>query len=176
MQYQKEYHSPLGEMLLAADDRGLVGIWFRGAEHFGRGLEPGSREGEHPFLLEAERWLDCYFSGREPEFQPPVHWQGTPFQQTVWELLRQIPYGSTVTYGTLAARAAERLGRSGMPARAVGGAVSRNPLSVLVPCHRVVGADGSLTGYAGGLERKRRLLALEAAGKACPAPADRGKA
>lgn len=175
MQYQKKYRSPLGEMLLAADDRGLVGIWFRGAEHFGRGLEPGSREGEHPFLLEAERWLDCYFSGREPEFQPPVHWQGTPFQQTVWELLRQIPYGSTVTYGTLAVYAAERLGRPGMSAQAVGGAVARNPLSVLVPCHRVVGADGSLTGYAGGLERKRWLLALEDAGKACPAPADRGE-
>ena len=117
MQYQKKYRSPLGEMLLAANDRGLVGIWFRGAEHFGRGLEPGSREGEHPFLLEAERWLDCYFSGREPEFQPPVHWQGTPFQQTVWELLRQIPYGSTVTYGTLAVYAAERLGRPGMLTR-----------------------------------------------------------
>ena len=128
MQYQKKYRSPLGEMLLAADDRGLVGIWFRGAEHFGRGLEPGSREGEHPFLSEAERWLDCYFSGHEPEFQPPIHWSGTPFQQTVWELLRQIPYGSTVTYGTLAVYAAERLGRPGMPAQAVGGAVARNPL------------------------------------------------
>ena len=83
MQYQKEYHSPLGEMLLAADDEGLVGIWFQGAVHFGRGLEPGGREGEHPFLSEAERWLDCYFSGHEPEFQPPIHWRGTPFQQTV---------------------------------------------------------------------------------------------
>ena len=82
MQYQKEYHSPLGEMLLAADDEGLVGIWFQGAVHLGRGLEPGGREGEHPFLSEAERWLDCYFSGHEPEFQPPIHWSGTPFQQT----------------------------------------------------------------------------------------------
>lgn len=110
MQYQKEYHSPLGEMLLAADDEGLVGIWFQGAVHFGRGLEPGGREGEHPFLSEAERWLDCYFSGHEPEFQPPIHWSGTPFQQTVWGLLRQIPYGATITYGELAVRAAGAAG------------------------------------------------------------------
>ena len=172
MQYQKEYHSPLGEMLLAADDEGLVGIWFQGAVHFGRGLEPGGREGERPFLSEAERWLDCYFSGHEPEFQPPIHWSGTPFQQTVWGLLRQIPYGATITYGELAVRAAEQLGRPGMSAQAVGGTVARNPISVLVPCHRVVGADGSLTGYAGGLERKRRLLDLEAAGRTCPDQAD----
>ena len=142
MQYQKEYHSPLGEMLLAADDEGLVGIWFQGAVHFGRGLEPGGREGEHPFLSEAERWLDCYFSGHEPEFQPPIHWSGTPFQQTVWGLLRQIPYGATITYGELAVRAAEQLGRPGMSAQAVGGAVARNPISVLVPCHRVVDRFG----------------------------------
>ena len=154
------------------DDEGLVGIWFQGAVHFGRGLEPGGREGEHPFLSEAERWLDCYFSGHEPEFQPPIHWSGTPFQQTVWGLLRQIPYGATITYGELAVRAAEQLGRPGMSAQAVGGAVARNPISVLVPCHRVVGADGSLTGYAGGLERKRRLLDLEAAGRTCPDQAD----
>lgn len=173
MQYQNTYHSPLGEMLLAADDEGLAGIWFRGAAHFGRGLEPGSRKGEHPVLREAARWLDCYFSGHEPEFQPPIHWRGSPFQQTVWELLRQIPYGTTVTYGELAARAAKQLGRPGMSAQAVGGAVARNPVSILVPCHRVVGADGSLTGYAGGLERKRQLLALEAAGKCRPVPSDR---
>ena len=133
---------------------------------------PGGREGERPFLSEAERWLDCYFSGHEPEFQPPIHWSGTPFQQTVWGLLRQIPYGATITYGELAVRAAEQLGRPGMSAQAVGGAVARNPISVLVPCHRVVGADGSLTGYAGGLERKRRLLDLEAAGRTCPDQAD----
>ena len=114
----------------------------------------------------------CYFSGHEPEFQPPIHWSGTPFQQTVWGLLRQIPYGATITYGELAVRAAEQLGRPGMSAQAVGGAVARNPISVLVPCHRVVGADGSLTGYAGGLERKRRLLDLEAAGRTCPDQAD----
>lgn len=173
MQYQNTYHSPLGEMLLAADDEGLAGIWFRGAAHFGRGLEPGSREGEHPVLREAARWLDCYFSGHEPEFQPPIHWKGSPFQQTVWELLRQIPYGTTVTYGELAERAAKQLGRPGMSAQAVGGAVARNPVSILVPCHRVVGADGSLTGYAGGLERKRQLLALEAAGRCRPVPSDR---
>ena len=163
MQYQNTYHSPLGEMLLAADNSGLVGIWFQEAKHFGQGLEPEGRVGDHPFLQEAERWLDRYFSGHEPEFQPPIHCQGSPFQQMVWGLLRQIPYGTTITYGELAARAAEQLGRPGMSAQAMGGAVARNPISVLVPCHRVVGADGSLTGYAGGLERKRQLLALEGA-------------
>lgn len=163
MQYQNTYHSPLGEMLLAADDSGLVGIWFQGAKHFGQGLEPAASSGDHPFLQEAKRWLDHYFSGHEPDFQPPIHWQGSPFQQRVWALLRQIPYGTTVTYGELTALVAEQLGRSGMSAQAVGGAVARNPISILVPCHRVVGADGSLTGYAGGLERKRQLLALERA-------------
>ena len=117
MQYQKEYHSPLGEMLLAADDEGLVGIWFQGAVHFGRGLEPGGREGEHPFLSEAERWLDCYFSGKNPGFTPPLGPEGSPFRQAVWEILLQIPYGETITYKDIAEEIARQQGKQTMSRR-----------------------------------------------------------
>ena len=113
---------------------------------------------------ETERWLALYFSGVEPDFTPPLRLRGTPFRQRVWEQLRAIPYGETVSYAQLAQRLAE--GGGGKPsARAVGGAVGHNPISLIVPCHRVVGADGSLRGYAGGLKRKEKLLALERAGK-----------
>lgn len=107
------------------------------------------------------KWLDIYFSGKEPDFMPPVHMIGSPFRLSVWELLRQIPYGETVTYGELAKMVAEKRGLSRMSAQAVGGAVGHNEISIIVPCHRVVGSDGSLTGYAGGVDRKERLLTLE---------------
>ena len=172
MQYICKYQSPLGGITVSADGNSLTGLWFDGQKYFAATLPAAHEEKQLPVFDQTQRWLDCYFSGHEPEFQPPIHWSGTPFQQTVWGLLRQIPYGATITYGELAVRAAEQLGRPGMSAQAVGGAVARNPISVLVPCHRVVGADGSLTGYAGGLERKRRLLDLEAAGRTCPDQAD----
>ena len=172
MQYICKYQSPLGGITVSADGNSLTGLWFDGQKYFAATLPAAHEEKQLPVFDQTQRWLDCYFSGHEPEFQPPIHWSGTPFQQTVWGLLRQIPYGATITYGELAVRAVEQLGRSGMSAQAVGGAVARNPISVLVPCHRVVGADGSLTGYAGGLERKRRLLDLEAAGRTCPDQAD----
>ena len=112
-------------------------------------------------LFEKTRaWLERYFAGKAPELDVPLRPDGTAFQRAVWELLREIPYGETISYGELAAALAERSGRP-CPARAVGGAVGRNPVSILVPCHRVVGADGSLTGYAGGTERKRKLLEIE---------------
>ena len=148
-------------MLLAADELGLVGAWFDGAKHFadGLGADPGERE--TPLLTEARRWLDLYFSGREPDFTPPLHPAGSAFRQAVWALLLSIPYGQTVTYGALARRLAPKGGR--VSAQAVGGAVGHNALSVIIPCHRVVGADGSLTGYAGGIDKKRKLLELERA-------------
>lgn len=161
MQYIGGYSSPLGGILLAAEDGGLVGLWFEGQKYFARTLDPDHAELPHPVLEEARRWLDLYFSGAEPDFTPPLRLTGTPFQQEVWTLLQAIPYGETVTYGQLARRLAERRGASRISARAVGGAVGRNPVSILVPCHRVVGSGGSLTGYAGGVERKRRLLRLE---------------
>ena len=132
-------------------------------------MPSGSRPGlpaahirrETPILAAAKGWLDIYFTGREPDFLPPLHPAGSLFQQAVWALLLQIPYGQTVTYGQLAARLAAERGLARMSAQAVGGAVGRNRISLIIPCHRVLGADGSLTGYAGGLDRKAKLLACE---------------
>lgn len=156
------YDSPLGRMLLSADEKGLTGAWFEGQKYFARGLSPQCPEGRTAVLNRAIRWLDCYFEGADPGPLPPLHLTGTDFQRAVWQALQEIPYGVTATYGQLAARIP---GKSGA-ARAVGAAVGRNPVSVIVPCHRVVGASGSLTGYAGGIERKTALLQLEAEGKA----------
>ena len=120
-------------------------------------------EKEIPVFHQVKRWLDIYFSGQQPDFMPPLHMSGTPFQMAVWETLREIPYGQTTTYGAIARKIARQRGLSKMSAQAVGQAVGRNELSILVPCHRVVGADGTLTGYGGGLELKRKLLELEGA-------------
>ncbi len=155
------YASPLGAILLASDGAALVGLWFEGQKHFGRGLGPARENSGLPVLAQAARWLDIYFSGREPDFAPPLNPRGTAFEKSVWAELAKIPFGQTATYGEIAAR----LGLPCGAARAVGGAVGRNPISLIVPCHRVVGANGRLTGYAGGIERKRWLLALEGSPK-----------
>ena len=147
MTYIQHYDAPLGRILLAADEVGLTGLWFDGAKYF----------------ADARRWLDLYFAGQEPGFLPPLHPAGSTFQQAVWALLLQIPYGQTVTYGELARQLAEKQGRPRMSAQAVGGAVGHNKISIIIPCHRVVGTGGSLTGYAGGIDRKVKLLALEQA-------------
>ncbi len=160
-QYTSCYRSSMGEILLAADEIGLTGLWFAGQKHFARGLEGIHEARELPVFEEAKRWLDHYFSGREPDFSVPLHIRGTSFQTEVWELLRAIPYGTTTTYGEIARKLAARRGLAHMAAQAVGGAVGRNPLSVIVPCHRVIGAGGRLTGYGGGLDKKIALLALE---------------
>lgn len=161
MEYRLHLPSPLGGFTLASDGEALTGLWFDGQKHFGAGLSGDAREQRLPVFAETERWLKLYFTGAEPDFTPPLRLIGTAFQREVWELLRQIPYGETVSYGALAARIAERRGLARFSAQAVGGAVGRNPISILVPCHRVLGADGSLTGYAGGLEKKAALLGLE---------------
>ena len=161
MQYTWRYASPLGGILLAADDLGLTGLWFEGAKYFALGLGDHHAERQTPVLLETARWLDAYFAGQKPDFLPPLHPMGTDFQKDVWRLLRQIPYGRTATYGEIAAQLAQQRGQAHLSAQAVGGAVGHNRISLLIPCHRVVGADGSLTGYAGGLEKKLCLLALE---------------
>lgn len=165
--YIRHYHSPLGGILLAADEQGLIGLWFEGQKYFARTLPAVYEERETPVLADAVRWLDVYFSGHEPDFTPPLHPAGSPFQCAVWELLGQIPYRGTTTYGALAGHLAARRGLASMSAQAVGGAVGRNPVSIIIPCHRVVGASGSLTGYAGGIERKIELLRLEGAQLAC---------
>ncbi len=147
----------MGNVLLSADEVGLTGLWFDGGRYYAETLPEEHVERETPILMDTKRWLDVYFTGREPDFTPPLHPAGSPFRQAVWQLLLEIPYGQTTTYGALA----KRLGGVHMSAQAVGGAVGHNPISIIVPCHRVVGTNGSLTGYAGGLERKIRLLEIE---------------
>lgn len=157
MVFMQRYASPLGGLLLAADEQGLIGLWFDGARHFAANLPEVREEKRTPILDEAARWLDDYFSGGQPDFTPPLHLIGSAFRLRVWARLLEIPYGQTTTYGALA----KRLGAGRMSAQAVGGAVGHNPISIIVPCHRVVGANGSLTGYAGGLDRKIKLLEIE---------------
>ena len=161
MTYTMCYDSPLGGILLAADEEGLTGIWFEEQKYFAVKLPVEHEEKATPVLQDACRWLDIYFSGREPDFTPVLHLVGSDFRQAVWALLLKIPYGQTTTYGALAKRLAESNGGRRVSAQAVGGAVGHNPVSIIVPCHRVEGSDGSLTGYAGGNDKKIRLLTLE---------------
>lgn len=163
MVYTCHYDSPLGGILLAADEIGLTGLWFDGQKYFARKLPPEHIQQETPLLREAVRWLDIYFVGQEPDFLPPLHPEGSEFQRSVWEILLTIPYGQTTTYGAIAKQLAEMRGVPRMSAQAVGGAVGHNRISILIPCHRVVGANGSLTGYAGGIGKKEKLLELEGA-------------
>ena len=161
MQYTTHYDSPLGGILLAADEKGLTGLWFDGEKYYARCLSPEHREGSLPVLDETKRWLDVYFSGREPGFMPALHMTGSSFQVDVWNILREIPYGKTTTYGAIAKEIAKRRNLERMSAQAVGGAVGHNEISIMIPCHRVVGSGGSLTGYAGGVDKKAALLRLE---------------
>lgn len=161
MQCISHYASPLGAMLMAADETGLTGLWFDGQKYYARGLDAEHEERETPIISSAKRWLDVYFAGRQPDFAPPLHLIGTDFQTAVWDILLTVPYGDTLTYGEIAAQIAARQGRRHMSAQAVGGAVGRNPVSIIVPCHRVVGKSGDLTGYAAGVEKKISLLRLE---------------
>ncbi len=163
MQYTNRYQSPVGGILLAADETGLTGLWFDGEKYFAKNLDPKHEEKDVPVFEQVKHWLDIYFSGREPDFMPPLHPIGSPFQLAVWEILCQIPYGSIVTYGEIAQRIARQRGLPRMSAQAVGGAVGHNEISILIPCHRVVGTNGSLTGYAGGIQTKVKLLTLEGA-------------
>ena len=156
--------TPLGACLLLGDAHALRGLWFEGAAHYARTLPPDAREGSTPALRDAAQWLGDYFAGRHPSpraltLAPEV----SAFQSEVLALLLEIPEGRTATYGALAAALARRRGLARMSAQAVGGAVARNPIAIVIPCHRVLGADGSLTGYAGGLARKRWLLTHEGA-------------
>lgn len=161
MQCTATYQSPLGEILLAADEIGLTGLWFCEQKYYGYGLATDSIEKEIPSLTDAKRWLDIYFSGKEPDFMPAIHMIGTTFQLAVWQILQCIPYGKTTTYGEIAKELARRQGLAHMSAHAVGNAVGHNKISIIIPCHRVVGANGNLTGYAGGVEKKQQLLVLE---------------
>ena len=159
--FTRHYDSPMGRILLAADEIGLRGLWFDGQKYFARDLPEKRIEQETHAIAKARRWLDVYFTGKEPDFLPPLHPAGSTFQQAVWALLLQIPYGQTTTYGALAKQLAEINGGKRISAQAVGGAVGHNEISIIIPCHRVIGSSGSLTGYAGGIDKKVKLLELE---------------
>ena len=156
-----DYESPLGPLVLASDGERLTGLWMQDQKYFGSTLpeEKALQWTEAPVFAQARRWLDLYFAGKKPDFTPPLAPAGSPFRQAVWRLLLEIPYGTVTTYGALA-RTLRGQGISAA-AQAVGGAVGHNPISILIPCHRVVGSDGSLTGYAGGVANKQFLLELE---------------
>lgn len=155
MIYYQEYASPVGTILLESNGTALTGLWIN--------RQPSERAifEEVPVLTQAKVWLDGYFRGTPGPINFPLAPKGTPFQMRVWEILLTIPYGATRTYGDIAREMAGKLGKQSMSAQAVGGAVGRNPIWILIPCHRVVGANGSLTGYAGGLDKKEWLLRHE---------------
>lgn len=161
MQYFSRYQSPLGGILLAADAKGLAGLWFDGQKYKPVLPDSVSQESSCPVLEETKEWLAVYFAGHEPDFMPAIHMTGSSFQLSVWSALRKIPYGQTMTYGQLAGQIAAQQGLSRGSAQATGGAAARNQISILIPCHRLIGADGRLTGYAGGIDRKKALLQLE---------------
>lgn len=161
--YIYHYNSPLGGITLASDGGSLTGLWFDGQKHFGGTLPEKCEERSLPIFEEAARWLDIYFSGAAPDFTPPLKTEATPFRQAVWDILMEIPFGRTMTYGEIANKLATQRGLHKMSAQAVGGAAGHNPISLIIPCHRVVGTNGSLTGYAGGIDKKIQLLELEKA-------------
>ena len=161
--YTSHYHSPLGNITLASDGNSLTGLWFDGQKYFADIIagEKTLHDGMLPVFADTRRWLDIYFSGKQPDFTPPLKMASTPFRKAVWEILLTIPYGKTMTYGEIAAITARQRNISKMSAQAVGGAVGHNHISIIVPCHRVIGAHGSLTGYAGGIRKKIQLLEHE---------------
>ena len=163
MQYTATYASPLGRITMASDGEKLSGLWFDGQKYFAATLSAAHEEKDLPIFQQTKRWLELYFRGTAPEFTPPLHLTASPFRLAVWDILRQIPYGQVITYGEIARRIAQTQGLESMSAQAVGGAVGHNPISIILPCHRVVGSNGSLTGYAGGVKRKVALLTLEGA-------------
>ena len=161
MEYIYQRPTPLGEILLSSDGEALTGLWFVGQKYYADTLFSSHEARRVPVFEAADRWLTAYFSGQIPGFTPPLRPKGTPFRRAVWDILLTIPYGQTMTYGEIASVIAARQGLPHMSAQAVGGAVGRNPISLIIPCHRVVGVGGRLTGYAGGLDRKDWLLAME---------------
>ena len=185
MDFTTHYKSPIGDITLASDGDFLIGLWFDEQKYFGeilavprselaqRTAEPHlasalasacpapARQRDLPVFAEARRWLDIYFSGQKPAFTPPLLMRATPFRKDVWEILLTIPYGKTATYGEIATALAQKRGVPRMSAQAVGNAVGHNAISLIIPCHRVIGANGNLTGYAAGLARKAWLLDLE---------------
>ncbi|MBO7542137.1 MAG: methylated-DNA--[protein]-cysteine S-methyltransferase [Bacteroidales bacterium] len=162
MLYASHYDSPLGGITMASDGEALVGLWFDGQRHFAETLsEKATEYPDLPIFAQTRRWLEIYFSGRKPDFTPNLRVQSSDFRKHVWQLLLEIPYGHTATYGEIARAIARENGLERMSAQAVGNAVGHNPIALIIPCHRVLGSDGSLTGYAAGTDKKAFLLDLE---------------
>lgn len=160
MLYKMRIHSPLGDLCAESDGENLTALWSMAGKY--DPAPEADRSGEElPVLRETRRWLELYFAGKQPDFMPPMRPGGTVFRELVWQILREIPYGKATSYGAVAKEAAKRLGKERMSAQAVGGAVGHNPILILIPCHRVLGADGSLTGFSSGLDKKKYLLELE---------------
>lgn len=171
MKYICRIPSPVGELTAASDGTNIVGLWIKGQKYYADKMDGEIEERELPVFAQVKEWMECFFSGKEPDFIPPLAPQGSLFRQTVWKILLEIPYGQVATYGQIARQLerqknapptllSEAAGKH-MSAQAVGGAVGHNPISIIIPCHRVVGSDGSLTGYAGGISIKVKLLELE---------------
>lgn len=161
MEYTTLYKSPLGDITLASDGVAITGLWFENQKYFARTLSKETSQKNLSIFDDAKKWLDIYFDGEQPDFNLPLATKGTQFQEDVWKVLLDIPYGTTCTYGDIAKKIAQRHNKKTMSAQAVGGAVGHNPISIIIPCHRVVGVNKSLTGYAGGIHRKVSLLELE---------------
>ena len=164
MQYINHYQSDIGGITLASDGQNITGLWLDGQKYFPYMLLEKALREDLPVFETAKKWLDIYFSGHEPEFTPPILLRGSAFRMEVWAELLNIPYGHVTTYGNIACAIAAKHGLKSMSSQAVGGAVGHNPISIIVPCHRVIGSNGGLVGYAGGLEIKKALLGLEGKG------------
>ncbi len=161
MDFIYHYRSPLGDMTMASNGTALTGVWFDHQQHYASTVGKDATLRKLPVFEMTEQWLNGYFRGIVPDFTPPLEIRGTTFRRDVWSVIQEIPYGQTTTYKEIASRIAAKHGLRSMSAQAVGGAVGHNPLAIIIPCHRVVGSDGSLTGYAGGTTLKSKLLALE---------------
>lgn len=163
MTYIYRYHSPLGGITVLSNGIEITGLRFDGQKYFGDTLPENYEEKDLPVFEKTKKWLDIYFSGKAPDFIPPLKMETTSFRKAVWKIMLTIPFGQTMTYGEIADKIAKKKGISKMSAQAVGGAVGHNSISLIIPCHRVVGTNGSLTGYAGGIDKKVQLLTIEKA-------------
>ena len=178
MHYLNHYESPLGAMTMASDGEHLTGLWFDGQKYDRSTIDGNAELKPHlPVFTQTTQWLDSYFGGTDPGFAPPIRVESSDFKKTVTAIMLSIPFGATSTYARIAAEVARRTGRKQMSAQAVGGAVGHNPIALIVPCHRVLASDGSLRGYAGGVDRKEWLLKMEGvnmSGLSTPPDADDG--
>lgn len=163
MHYKTDYRSPIGNLMIVSDSNDIIGLWMEGQKYFASTVKEELVNGDDQLLLlSAKDWLNRYFAGEKPDIKElPLNPNGSGFRQEVWKILCEIPYGETMTYGEIAKKVAVKLGKKSMSAQAIGGAVGHNPISIMIPCHRVVGSDGSMTGYAGGIEKKMWLLEHE---------------